>query len=743
MSVDASPAPWWRFLPAAAAAALTAAFASRLPEVAQGATPSWALPWFDAMGVAVAFRLDGLSLAFALLVCGVGAAVFLYAAEYFRGDPRLARVLTLLSVFALAMLGLVTADDAISLFVFWELTTVTSFLLVAFDSHRPYARAAARQALLVTGLGGLALLAGLIVLAEAAGTWRLSEMAARGADLRGHALYFAFTIPILLGCFTKSAQFPFHFWLPGAMAAPTPVSAYLHSATMVKAGVYLLARLSPELGGTEFWNWTLTLVGGLTMLIGAVWALRQTDLKLMLAHTTVSGLGSIVMFLGSRETVAIAAACTFIVVHAFYKAALFMVVGSLDRMAGTRELPQLGGLGRAMPASWTAAILAGFSMAGFPPLLGFIGKELKYEGALAVATEPLFVAGVAVTANALIAVVGVTLAVRPFTGARAAAKPAVREAPLAMWLGPAMLATGSLAFGVAPGIIDQYVVQPMAITVSGAAVQIDLKLWHGVNIPLLLSILTFGLALAGFFLKTRLRALLARIEPYLPPADNGYTVAYALLLRAAAATAAALRPGRLDLHLLTVFGFMAAMLLAGLALGRRAPLPAMGPVSALEAGLALLVAAGALYTPFARRRLAALGGLGVVGSGVAALFALAGGVDLAMTQLLVETLIVVIVAVALLRLPQLAPIGLRPGAALIAGATGAGATLAVLAALSAPFDPKLTAFFEAASWPEAYGRNIVNVILVDFRAFDTLGEIMVVALAAIAALAALAARRRA
>jgi multicomponent Na+:H+ antiporter subunit A len=733
----------WRHLPALASAAAAAWLASLIPAVSGGAAAEMALPWFADFGLSLAFRLDGLSLAFALLATGVGAAVLLYAAEYFRSDPRLARLLILLVAFEAAMVGLVAADDAIALFLFWEATTVISYLLVGFDNHKAEARANAWKALLVTGLGGLALLAGLVVLADAAGTWRFSRMAAVGADLRAHPAYLGFFIPIVIGCFTKSAQFPFHFWLPGAMSAPTPVSAYLHSATMVKAGVYLLARLSAELGGTEVWTWTLTLCGGATMLLGAIWALRQTDLKLMLAHTTVSGLGSIVMFLGSREPVAITAAATFIIVHAFYKAALFLIVGVLDKKAGSRTLGAVQGLRGRMPLAWAIALGAGFSMAGFPPLLGFIGKELKYEGALAVATEPLVFAGAAVLANAMVAAVGCIVALKPFLGAFRAPAETAREAPWPMLLGPGALALGSLGFGVAPGLLEAALIQPMAVAIRGAPVAVQLKLWHGVNVPLLLSMLTFVLTALGFVFRARLRRGLVRLEPFIPWAgalfDRGFDGFKAL----AALTRDALAPGALLGHLRTMSAFMALLLIGAVVLGTGIAPPMAVDVTLVEAGIALLIGAGGLFAPFAPGRLAALAALGVSGAGVAAVFALYGGIDLAMTQLLVETLIVIIAAVALTRLPRMPRATPRPASVAVAVLAGLGVTLALWAVAAAPFDPASTRFYEAASWPEALGRNVVNVILVDFRALDTLGEIIVVALSAVAAVAALKEGRRA
>lgn len=734
--------PWWRFLPALASlAGLAAVVWIAAPGLPRGGLVA-EIPWLPALGIAASLRLDGLSLAFALLVTGVGALVHLYAAAYFARDPRLWRLMLLLGLFELSMLGLVLADDLITLFVFWEGTTITSWLLVGFDHHKAEARAKALQALMVTGAGGLALLAGLVLLGDAAGTMRLSGWAEAGETLRDAPHYGAMLALVLAGCFTKSAQIPFHFWLPNAMAAPTPVSAYLHSATMVKAGVYLLARLSPALGGTEAWLWTLTLTGGLTMLLGAVWAIRQTDLKLMLAYTTVSGLGSLVMFLGSTAPVAVVAASTFLIVHAFYKAALFLTVGILDKQAGTREIGALGGLGRRMPVTWAVALLAGFAMAGFPPLLGFIGKELKYEGALAVASEPLFVAGIAVVSNALMVVVGLVLAMVPFRGALKAARPDPVEAPWPMLAGPVVLALGGLAFGLSPGLIERTLVQPMATAILGAPVRVELKLWHGVNVPVALSFVTFGLGLAAHALLPRLRAGLAAAEAVLPRAEAGYDRCLAGLKAGAAAVARTVQPGRLSAYLGASLGTMAALLLGAALLGTKRGAVAWSVPSLIEAGVLLFIAAGAVALPFARSRLMAVGALAVVGSGTALVFALYGAVDVAMTQLLVETLLAVVIAVALLRLPL--PVAARPsgpGRALIAAAAGAGVTLALLAVLGTPLDRSLTDFFERASWTEAYGRNIVNVILVDFRALDTFGEMIVVAIAAIGVLAVLGRRR--
>jgi multicomponent Na+:H+ antiporter subunit A len=356
-----------RFAPAALSFLVFLWFAGFLGPVSHGPL-DWSLAWAPSFGAEFAFRLDGLGLVFALLVTGIGALILLYTASYFAHHRLRDRLLVMLVLFEISMLGLVLADDALTLFLFWEGTTVTSFLLIGFDHEKADARAKAIQALIVTGLGGIALLAALLLLGAETGTYRISEWAAHGPELAAGAAYLPIFWLVILASFTKSAQIPFHYWLPNAMAAPTPVSAYLHSATMVKAGVYLLARLSPTLGDTEIWMWTLTLVGGATMLLSSVWSLRQSDLKLALAYTTVMGLGTLTMFLGVGGEGAIIGMATFLIVHAFYKAALFLVIGILDKMAGSREADRLGGLGRAMPLTWLVAAMAALSMAGTRPL---------------------------------------------------------------------------------------------------------------------------------------------------------------------------------------------------------------------------------------------------------------------------------------------------------------------------------------------------------------------------------------
>src|ERR1051325_384690 len=358
-------------------------FGGFLESVGAGHITVMSYDWVPSLGMKLSFLIDGLSLLFAFLISGIGALIFIYAAEYLRGHPQLGRFYSYLLIFMASMLGLGLANNLIVLYVFWELTSISSYFLIGFDHNRESARAAALQALLVTGAGGLALLAGVLLLGTAGGSLEISTLLDNAEMVRRDALYVPILLLVLAGAFTKSAQVPFHFWLPSAMEAPTPVSAYLHSATMVKAGVYLLARLTPVLGGTPLWLYALSIVGAETMVTGAYVAVRQNDLKRMLAYLTVSALGMLILFIGVGTPEALAAAIVFLLAHALYKGALFLATGIVDRQTGSRDVRELGGLRSAMPMTASIAALAALSLAALPPTLGFIGKEMLLESSLA------------------------------------------------------------------------------------------------------------------------------------------------------------------------------------------------------------------------------------------------------------------------------------------------------------------------------------------------------------------------
>ena len=736
------------FVTLTAALLFTIGFASLLPAIARGEHASLVLPWIPSLGIDLAFRLDGLSLLFALLISGIGVLVVFYAAAYLKHHPDQGRLQILLLAFMLSMLGLVTADHVLLLFVFWELTTVTSFLLVGFDHEKEGARRSALQALLITGAGGLALLVGLIMLAESAGSYLLSEILTKGPALTSDPLYLPILALVLVGAFTKSAQFPFHFWLPNAMAAPTPVSAYLHSATMVKAGIYLMARLQPGLGGTDAWFYTLTIAGAVTALWSSLMALRQTDLKLMLAWTTVMALGTLTMFLGSDQRIAVLAAMTFLIVHAFYKCALFLVIGNVDHGAGTRDIDKLGGLARFMPVTALIAAAAGLSMAGFPPFLGFIGKELKYEGALAISGEPHLITAAAVAANAMMVAVALMIVIRVFLGKpKPSAGSTAHEASAAMWFGPMLLAAGGLITGIFPELVSKAVIEPAVVSILQQPTTIKLSLWHGVNVPLMLSILTTATGLLLFWQSRRVRTALNGFVSKLPiTGDRAFDACMNSIQAIATVVTARLQTGILGHYLTVVFlvivvGGGAALYMSGwsIAMDRVSPVPALAwvVVSVMVAATAVVVASTS--------RLLAICALGLVGIGVALIFLMFSAIDVAITQLMVETLFVVLVAIVLLRLPSFAgqPHPGRFGSvrdATIAIGAGVVVAMVTIGVALTPIDLDIPRFYEANSYTEAYGRNIVNVILVDFRALDTLGEIAVVATAALAVIALLKVR---
>ncbi|MDR9390435.1 MAG: putative monovalent cation/H+ antiporter subunit A [Trueperaceae bacterium] len=726
----------WATLPAA----LATWFAAQVPQVRSGAPLEQAIPWLPSLGIDLAFRLDGLSLVFALMITVIGTAVVIYAGGYLRGDRQLPRFYLLLLSFMAAMLGVVVADDLISLFVFWELTSLTSYFLIGYEHERTSSRDGALQGLLITGSGGLAMLGGFLLIGRDVGTFRISEMLAEPAALTTSPIYLPALILVALGAFTKSAQFPFHVWLPNAMAAPTPVSAYLHSATMVKAGVYLLARLAPAMGGTAVWFGLLTGVGTATLLAAATLALLQRDAKRLLAYSTLIALGALVVLLGVGGTDGAKAMVVFMVAHALYKAPLFMVAGSIDHEAGSRDVTELRGLGRVMPVTWAVALLAGVSAAGLPPLLGFVAKEVAYETLLPHAW------GLAalVAASAVMITIVVLVAWRPFAGRETTAPRSPHEAPPSMWLGPAVLAALGIGFGFAPDVLAQGLLVPATRAILGADASFHLALWHGVNTALILSIVTVAMGVLLTLAWGPLhRFLVARLGGVRFGPAGAYLGFLDGLRHLAAWQTRVLQSDDLQRHLTTIIGFAVA-LAAGTAFVRGGIAFDLPPVSGTlyEFLILILVVVAALATVTAQTRLRAITSLGVVGFGIALVFIMFSAPDLAVTQFLVETLMVIVVALVLMRLPS--TLLRKPSerfvpafAAPIAVLGGGLLTVLLLSVLSVPLDRTIPAFYDAASYPEAKGRNVVNVILVDFRALDTLGEITVLAVAATGAFALL------
>ncbi|MCS6954163.1 MAG: putative monovalent cation/H+ antiporter subunit A [Bryobacteraceae bacterium] len=724
------------WLLAAPVAALTVLVAAWGPDVWREGPRLSHLPWAPSIGLSLSFRLDGLSWLFALLITGIGALVTVYAGAYLGAHPRLGRFYASLLFFLASMLGLVLADNLLLLFVFWELTSISSYLLIGFDQEREAARRAALQALLVTAGGGLALLAGFVLLGQIGGSFELSALFPQAATVRGHSFYGPILGLILLGAFTKSAQFPFHFWLPAAMEAPTPVSAYLHAATMVKAGVYLLARLSPLLADTQAWFWSLTPAGAITMLVGAITALCKTDLKQILAYSTVSVLGILTFLAGLGTVTALEALAVYLLAHSLYKGALFLVAGAIDHETGTRDTSQLGGLRHSMPLTAAAGLIAALSMAGLPPVLGFISKETLYEAGLrapqhAVVLTKLLV----VTAVALFAVAGAA-GVRPFFGPPQAPGRQPHEAPVGLWLGPVILAFGGLLFGLIPGRLEQAVETAVRAVAPDRSVQVRLSLYHGLNPALMLSALSVA---AGFFLYRLHARYPGPIEPWpalarLAPA-RAYESALLALNRLASWQTQRLQSGYLRSYLLIIV--TAALGLSAVPMVmHRVVLPLSLDLNPRwhELLLGTVILAGIVTAVRTTSRLTAVASLGVVGLGIALLFAWLGAPDLAMTQLAVETLTVILLVLVLYHLPdfsRLTPARGRRRDATVALAAGGFMALLVLIVNSTESDSRLAAYFLEQARPLGRGCNVVNVILTDFRALDTLGEITVLAVAAV------------
>ncbi|WEX07756.1 putative monovalent cation/H+ antiporter subunit A [Chelativorans sp. AA-79] len=716
-------------------------FAGFLGAVADGQAIAGGYPWIESLGVDFSWYLDGLSLTFALLITGIGTLIVLYSGGYLRGHPHQGRFFSFILMFMGAMQGLVAADSFLTLFVFWELTSITSFLLIGFDHGREPARRAALQALIVTGAGGLALLAGLLVIAQATGANSLSALLESGGALRGSPLYLAALILVLGGAFTKSAQFPLHFWLPNAMEAPTPVSAYLHSATMVKAGIYLLMRLNPIMGDTLLWETILPVFGGTTLIVGTLLALRQTDLKLMLAYTTVASLGLLVMLTGFGSKIAVEAAVLYLVAHSMFKGALFMVAGIVDHETGTRDITRLGGIGRAMPITFGAAVFAALSMGGFGPFFGFLAKEEIYAGLGFGSGWSMLFTLVAIFGNALMFAIGFAVALKPFTGRAVPTPRTAHEGPVLLWLGPLVLALDGLLMAIFSALSHRFVSSPMASAVAGEPVSVSISVVPHVGLPLLLSIITIALGVVFYLTLGRGRAAMAGLLVAIGwGPDRGFDQFVRGTIRISASVTAVVQNGRLDVYMTAVFIFLAAALLVPMiAFGELPAMPDFVPLHFYEWTVLAIAVIGLAAVVYARDRLTAIVSLGIQGFAVALLFMLLGAPDLSFTQFMVETLSVVILALVMTRLrlspTDHRPLGQRTLDFSVAALCGAALGMLLLRITQIPFNPALSEFFAANARVIAHGRNIVNVIIVDFRGLDTLGEIAVVMIAGLAILA--------
>lgn len=714
-------------------AGLTLWFAQFIPDIASGNTIVHEHAWIPGLDISFTMMLDGLSLMFALLICFIGTFILIYAGNYLKGHPSLPRFLVILMSFMGSMLGLVLSDNLITLFVFWELTSITSYLLIGFNHHQADVRKAALQGLIVTVAGGLALLAGLVMLASAAGSYSLQEIFNSNQVLTEHPLYVGMLICLLLGAFTKSAQFPFHFWLPNAMAAPTPVSAYLHSATMVKAGIYLMARLQPELGGTALWMALLTSFGAFTMFTGAFLAIRSTDLKKLLAYSTVMALGTLTLLLGIGTELAMMAFAAYLVGHSLYKGALFMLAGIVDHETGTRDVTQLGGLRYLMPITAICTLVAAFSLAGLPPLFGFVAKELMLD-ALVQSSLSKWILLLVIASAALGVAVAAIIAIKPFFGTLQNTPKKAHEAPLELLAGPVVLTTLSLLMGLMPGLAGQWFVLPAAASVWSQPIDGYLSLWHGFNWALLISLISLGLGILVFKRWDSVRSILSLLNPLIQRGpEAGYFRFMDGIVYIAQWQTSLLQNGSMRSYLRTII--LTFVLLTGYTLTQRYQLHWNWDVSVYlhEIIVALLLITAAVTACITHSRLGAVAAMGVVGYAVALFFTLFSAPDLAITQILVETLTVILLVLVLFRLPGFGNISTtaeRGRDAAVAILTGTLITLLIMITIDIQLFPPISDYMIENSQPLAYGRNIVNVILVDYRALDTLGEIFVLALAA-------------
>lgn len=703
------------------------------------------LTWVPSLGLDITLRFDGLTVAMLLLVTGIGVAVFTYAAAYMRPGPELGRFAATMLVFAAAMIGLVTADNVLALFIFWEVTSVSSYLLIGTDDEKAAARSGALQALLITGTGGLAMLGGLVLLGQAAGTYSLTALL---ADPPTGTVVDVAVVLILVGALTKSAQAPFHSWLPRAMNAPTPVSAYLHSATMVNAGVYLIARLSPAFAATGPWRPIVLVSGVVTMLIGGYRALRQHDLKLVLAYSTISQLGLMIILFGIGTELTTFAGVTLLLAHGVFKAALFMVVGIIDHQTHTRDLRVLGGVGRAWPTVSAIAGVSAASMAGLPPLFGFLAKEEALASLMSVGDRwgPPIV--VAVVGGSMLTVAYSARFVWGACGAQLVSmvrdpnyRPPTQAVPSRWFAAPALvLAVLSVVFGLFPGAVGVVETATSAMWPSSSR---QLALWHGVTPALGLSALAIAGGALLFWQRTRVERLQNR-APRLPSAQDAYEGSLKGVLDTADVVTGTMQNGSLPIYLGVILTTFVITVAVPLLRGWDPPVLqfASSPLQVVV-GLVLLGAAGA--AALVRRRFAAVILLGVVGYGMAALYLLQGAPDLAITQLLIETLGIVMFVLVVRHLPdRFEPVSLRGSQlprVLIAVASAVVVFVMTLA-VGGREERVVAEELLDRSVPDGGGNNVVNVIIVDFRAFDTLGEITVLVIAALGVASLVGVRKR-
>lgn len=714
-------------------------FISFIGRVSEGEVIRQSIEWVPSLGLNLNFTLDGLSLLFSLLITGIGTLVFWYTSAYLKGHEYLDRFYGYLGMFMGAMLGLVLSDNLLSMFIFWELTSISSFFLIGFNNTSAASRKSAILALAITGSGGFLLLAGALLLGSVAGTYSISEMVGLSEQIAQNDLYLWIVILLFGAAFTKSAQFPFHFWLPGAMKAPTPVSTYLHSATMVKAGIYLLLRFTPVLGGQEVWNTTLITVGGITMLYAAIHSLFRIDLKGILAYSTISVLGLLVFLIGLGTQYALTAAGVYILVHALYKATLFLITGIIDHETGTRNITLLAGLRKVMMPVAVTGFLAAISSAGMPPTIGFVGKDLVYESTLHMGDWSTFLTIIAICTNVLLLWAGFMVGIKPFMGKLPQNfHQGVHMPYLAMWVPPLILAVLGIIIGILPAIIDGPLIKPVVDAVGLDGSEVHLKLWHGFNFVLALSALTLAVGIGLYFFvkpSERKEATIGKLEFISPKSlilhfGSGFTVFSNWWTRI-------FQNGFLRNYVSTIILFLVVLVGYSLFTGDRSfplDMSSFSEMTYYEMIIMGIMFLAILFVVGARSRLTAVVAMGVVGYAICLMFVIYSAPDLAMTQFSIDTLTVILFVLVLSSLPKYLSISdyrMKAIDGVLSISFGVLISLIALEVLGEPVDKEVSDFYANNSYVLAKGKNVVNVILVDFRGADTLIEISVLTVAAL------------
>ncbi len=709
-----------------------------IPKIAAGSNFFQEISWVPSLGVDFNLRLDGLSLLFCLLITGIGCGIFFYARTYLKGHPYYDRFFGYLYLFMSAMLGLVLSDNIFLLFIFWELTSISSFFLIGFNNDQEASRKSAMTALTITGMGGFFLLAGLVLIGNVAGTFRISELIEYRDVILNHPQYPLILFLIFIGAFTKSAQFPFHFWLPGAMKAPTPVSAYLHSATMVKAGIYLLARFFPVLSGTELWSYTLMGVGGFTMLYSAIHSLFRIDLKSILAYTTISALGMLVFLLGVGTKEAVIAASVFILVHALYKATLFLVTGIIDHETGTRDITKLSGLKKVLGPVALAAGLAALSSAGLPSTFGFIGKDLIYEATLHAKENWILILTIlAVATNVCLVAAGFMAGIKPFFGELPAAYEKLHLPYKSMWIPPLILACLGLIFGLIPGMAGNFLSYQTANSIFGGDTEMHLAIWHGFNTVLILSLATLGAGTFVYFINKPSEAKVKRVERLDRISPQRIITGYANdIVRFADWFSNFFHNGYLRSYHMKIILFAEALLIYKL--WQSGPIQIdfdnLTPLTIYEVAVVIILLGALVIVISTPSRLTSVVAMSVIGYCICVMYVFYSAPDLAMTQFTIDTLSTVLFVLVLYKLPSflnLASKRERYRDSIVALGFGAILSIIALKVLYEPIKTETSDFYGENAYILAKGKNVVNLILADFRGIDTMFETVVLGIAAL------------